>query len=179
MASFLKPIKEKDLILNKSDTRAILTVFLPQRALDIKNMDINNNHRALAQGLLVEGADSSKKLEVMKAIAEFAYTHNPIKVIKILDIVKKAAEVIYEYKQPTDISIKLIDNSELSQEAINKIRLNFGREINMVIDGFGSTYIQSSIKDNSQKTKLGYSLESLEQAKQMMVEQQQTNQKSV
>ena len=31
MAGFLKKIKAKDLVLSEADTKAILTVFLPQR----------------------------------------------------------------------------------------------------------------------------------------------------
>ena len=178
MAGFLKKIKEKDLVLNEKDTKAVLTLFLPQRADEIKRMEINNNHRALAQGLLIEAADASKKLEVMKVIAEYAYGHNPKKLINILDAVTKAAEVIYEYKKPTEISIKLINDSELSQQAIDKIRLNFKNEIDMVLDNNGGIYLDSKLKQDNSKNKFGFDINALEEAKHLAA-QQKTNQRNI
>ena len=127
-------------------------------------MNIDNNHRAFAQALLIEAIDASKKLEVMKEIAEFAYGHNPRKLIKILEAVSKAAEVIYEYKKPTEISKKLIDDSELLLEVINQLRKNFKSEIDNIINGEGNIYLDSSLKQNDKKTKLSdnHELENLQ-----------------
>jgi len=166
MSGFLKQISKNNLIFNEQQTRDILVLFAPSFAKEIKNMPIDDNQRAFAQAILIEAADASKKVSLVLDFAEFALTHNPKKIANLLKSITNASQIIYDYQKDTKVSIDLINNSELSQDAINVLRRNFKTDISAIVNGEGKVYLKSETKDTptlsenaSQQEKFDHALE--------------------
>jgi len=125
----LRNFADDELLFTEEETRDVLIFFFPSQESATRNVEITNQHKNFAQGLLVAAIDATCAIRTLRDIFSGAYMPANSMRSALSKLGQAGAKQWFAYATEKDLV-----NAKISETIRRKMSLQFGTEYKIILE---------------------------------------------